>query len=70
MTDYLKAMRDADEIARRSSTLGPYVRDDPTLAQLTGLNRSQVTWTAQPPACDWISFRHLLPASILGTCKG
>jgi hypothetical protein len=38
MTDYLKAMRDADEIARRSITVDPYLRNDPALSQLTGLD--------------------------------
>ena len=38
MTDYLKAMRDADEIARRSTALDPYLRNDPALSQLTGLD--------------------------------
>jgi hypothetical protein len=38
MTDYLKAMRDADEIARRSNAVDPYLRNDPALSQLTGLD--------------------------------
>jgi hypothetical protein len=38
MSGYLKAMRDANEIARRSSALGPYLRDDPALTQLAGLD--------------------------------
>jgi hypothetical protein len=38
MTDYLKAMRDADEIARRSAAVDPYLRNDPAISQLTGLD--------------------------------